>query len=73
MRLVRALPGTLGVLAFVLLPAGIAVLNLGAGLAQLEGSHPAPHANQAPKMLVGRYVSSPAGDDRIDFALVRAR
>jgi hypothetical protein len=72
----RALPGTLGVLALVLLPAAVALLNLGAGLANLEPRHVdradrADRANRAQTVLVGRYVASPSGaDDRIDLSFV---
>ena len=73
MRLVRALPGTLGVLAFVLLPAGVAALNLGAGLASLERPRSIDEPRREPNMIVGRYVSSESGDDRIELARVHAQ
>lgn len=57
MRFVRALPGTLGVLAIVFLPAVVAVFNLGAGLAGLraEESRPTVEEGEEQTALVGTY------------------
>lgn len=74
MRIIRALPGTLGLLAAILVPAAAAVFNLAVGLSHLEGEHPcaAPTAKEE-TIVIGRYVSTPNGDDRIELAHVRPR
>jgi hypothetical protein len=73
MRFVRALPGTLGVFAIVFFPVAVAVFNLGAGLAHLDAARSAePDPRSGESKLVGRYVASPDGDDRIELVMMRA-
>jgi len=68
MRIVRALPGTLGLLALVVLPAAAAVFNLSAGLGHLRSTEAPP--SDRPTAIVGQYVTHAGGDDTIELKVV---